>query len=124
MDAVQPSTRLSPELAARFAAIVGERYAITDEAELEPYLTGQSGLYHGGTPLGLRPGFMSEVADILRLAHATRTAVVPQGGNTGLVGGQIALDGEIVLSMTRLHRIRGGAPRSHTITSEAGGGAR
>ena len=120
MDALQPPARLSPELAARFAAIVGERYAITDKAELEPYLTEQRGLYRGRTPLVLRPGCVSEVADILRLAHATRTAVVPQGGNTGLVGGQIALDGEIVLSMTRLDRIREVDPVSNTITCEAG----
>ncbi len=119
MDAIPP-LRLSHELAAQFAAIVGERYAITDEATLEPYLTEQRGLYHGHTSLLLRPGSVSEVADILRLAHETRTAVVPQGGNTGLVGGQIPFDGEVLLSMTRLDRIREVDPVSNTMTCEAG----
>ena len=47
-------------------------------------------LYHGHTPVVLRPGSVAEVAAILKLANETTTAIVPQGGNTGLVGGQIA----------------------------------
>src|ERR1700680_4425171 len=97
---------LAPDVIARFAAIVGERYAVTDPAGQEPYLVEGRGLYHGDTPLVLRPGSVDEVAAILALACETATAIVPQGGNTGLVGGQIPLHGEVVLSLRRLDRIR------------------
>jgi FAD/FMN-containing dehydrogenase len=68
----------------------------------------------------LRPGSVAEVADILKLANETSTPIVPQGGNTGLVGGQIAQHGELVLSLNRLDRIREVDPVSNTMTCEAG----
>ena len=68
----------------------------------------------------LRPGSVGEVSAILKLANATKTAIVPQGGNTGLVGGQIPHHNEIVLSLNRLDRIREVDPTSNTITCEAG----
>ena len=107
-------------LLARFAAIVGEKYAITDSQAQLPYLVEMRDLYRGRTPLVLRPGSVAEVAQILKLANETATAVVPQGGNTGLVGGQIPFDNEIVLSLMRLDRIREVDPISNTITCEAG----
>ena len=118
MNARKPP--VSPDLFARFAAIVGERYAVTDPAMQEPYLIEMRGLYHGHTPLVLRPGSVDEVAAILALANETRTAIVPQGGNTGLVGGQIPHDGEILLSLNRLDRIREVDATSNTMTAEAG----
>ena len=81
----------SPDLLARFAAIVGDKYTVTDAAALEPYLVEGRGLYRGHTPMVLRPGTVAEVAAILQLANETRTPLVPQGGNTGLVGGQIPM---------------------------------
>jgi FAD/FMN-containing dehydrogenase len=111
---------LSSELIARFAAIVGEKYAITNPAEQEPYLIEGRGLYHGSTPLVLRPGSVEEVAAIMKLANEAVTPVVPQGGNTGLVGGQIPHHGEVVLSLTRLDRIREVDVLSDTMTCEAG----
>ena len=110
----------APELLPKFAAIVGARYAITDPVALEPYLIESRGLYHGKSAMVLRPGSVEEVAAILKLANETRTPVVPQGGNTGLVGGQIPFDGELILSLTRLDRIRDVDPTSNTITCEAG----
>src|SRR5262245_37882575 len=83
-----PIRPLSPELIARFAGIVGERYAVVDPTEIAPYLSEERGLYHGRSPLVLRPGSVAEVSAILKLANETGTAIVPQGGNTGLVGGQ------------------------------------
>jgi FAD/FMN-containing dehydrogenase len=68
----------------------------------------------------LRPGSVAEVAAILELANETKTAIVPQGGNTGLVGGQIPHHGEVVLSLTRLDKIREVDPISNTMTVEAG----
>src|SRR5215468_4517016 len=116
----RPLATLSPELIARFAAIVGEKYAITDPADQEPYLIEGRGLYRGTTPMVLRPGSVAEVAAIVKLANETSTAIVPQGGNTGLVGGQTPQHGEIVLSLNRLDRIREVDPVSNTITCEAG----
>ena len=110
----------SPDLLPRFAAIVGEKYAVTDAATLAPYLIEGRDLYRGRTSMLLRPGSVAEVAAILKLANETKTPLVPQGGNTGLVGGQIPLDGELLLSLTRLDEIREVDPSSNTMTCEAG----
>src|SRR5499425_1407402 len=115
-----PQRTIPPELIARFAAIVGKRYAVTDPAEIAPYLTEERGLYHGRSPLVLRPGSVAEVAAILKVANETRTPIVPQGGNTGLVGGQTPHQGEVLLSLRRLDRIREVDPTSNTLTCEAG----
>jgi D-lactate dehydrogenase (cytochrome) len=115
-----PVPTIDPSLLARFAAIVGEKYAITDAQAQLPYLVEMRDLYRGRTPMVLRPGSVAEVAEILKLANATGTPVVPQGGNTGLVGGQTPLNNEIVLSLTRLDRIREVDPTSNTMTCEAG----
>ena len=110
----------SPDLLPRFAKIVGDRYAVTDPAALAPYLVEGRDLYHGRTAMLLRPGSVAEVAAILKLANETGTPVVPQGGNTGLVGGQIPLDGELLISLTRLDKIREVDPSSNTMTCESG----
>jgi FAD/FMN-containing dehydrogenase len=112
--------QIKSELLARFAAIVGEKYAITDPALQEQYLREMRDLYHGHTPMVLRPGSVAEVSAILRLANETKTPVVPQGGNTGLVGGQVPHHGEIVLSLNRMDKIREVDATSNTITAEAG----
>ncbi len=110
----------APDLLARFAAIVGDRYAVTDPADLAPHLVERRDLYQGRTPMLLRPGSVDEVAAILKLANETRTAVVPQGGNTGLVGGQVPFDSELLISLTRLDKIREVDPSSNTMTCESG----
>ncbi len=107
-------------LLARFAAIVGEKYAITDPQAQTPYVVEMRDLYRGHTPMVLRPGTVAEVSQILKLANETSTPIVPQGGNTGLVGGQIAFNNEIVLSLTRLDLVREVDPGSNTLTCEAG----
>lgn len=111
---------IPPDVLTRFAAIVGEKNAVTDPAEQEGYLVEARGLYRGHTPMVLRPRSTAEVASVLKLATETLTPIVPQGGNTGLVGGQIPLHGEIVLSLTRLDRIREIDAQSNTMTCEAG----
>ena len=110
----------SPDLLPRFAAIVGDKYAITDPAALAPFLVEGRGIYFGKSSMLLRPGSVEEVQAILKLANETKTPLVPQGGNTGLVGGQIPFDGEIILSLTRLDKIREVDPASNTMTCEAG----
>src|SRR5579862_7566179 len=112
--------KLDPALLARFTAIVGEKFAITDPDIQAPYLVEQRNMFQGHTPVVLRPSTVAEVAAIARLANDTGTPIVPQGGNTGLVGGQIPLHNEIVLSLNRLDRIREVDPTSNTVTCEAG----
>lgn len=114
--------RLDDALIERFSAIVGARYALRDEAAIEPYVKEPRGLFGGRTRLVLRPGSVEEVSRILKLATETRTAIVPQGGNTGLVGGQMpdSTGGEVVLSLSRLDRIREIDTQSNTVTAEAG----
>ncbi|QDC02883.1 FAD-binding oxidoreductase [Mesorhizobium sp. 8] len=113
---------IDPALIARFAAIIGDRYALTDQAEIGPYLTERRGLWHGATPLVLRPGSVEEVSRIMRLASETGTPIVPQSGNTGLVGAQVpdASGRQVVLSLSRLNRIRELDVQSNTATVEAG----
>src|SRR5215467_2214535 len=123
MNIVQPSTSqhsLSAELIAKFRQIVGDKYAVTDPADIAPYTTEERELFHGHSPLVLRPGSTQEVAAICKLASEHRIALVPQGGNTGLVGGQTPHNGEVVISMRRLDRIREIDAASNTMTCEAG----
>jgi FAD/FMN-containing dehydrogenase len=111
---------LSPEMIARFRQIVGEKYAITDQVEIAPYVTEERNLYHGHSALILRPGSTAEVSAICKLASEQRIALVPQGGNTGLVGGQTPHHGEVVVSMRRMDKIRDLDIASNTMTCEAG----
>ena len=115
-----PRPMLPPDLLACFIAIIGEKHAITNAADQEPYLTEQRGLYRGHTQVVLRAGSTAEVAAILKLANETNTAIVPQGGNTGLVGGQTPHNGEVVLSLARMDKFRDIDPASNTMTCEAG----
>src|ERR1700710_2827382 len=111
---------LSPELVAKFRAIVGDKYAVTDATDIAPYVTEERDLFHGRSPLVLRPGSTAEVSAICKLATEHRIALGPQGGNTGLVGGQTPHNGEVVVSMRRLDKIREIDPASNTMTVEAG----
>ncbi|WP_291850451.1 FAD-binding oxidoreductase [Bradyrhizobium sp.] len=111
---------LPPELIGKFRAIVGEKYAVTDAADIAPYLTEERDLFRGRSPLVLRPSSTAEVAAICQLANAHQIALVPQGGNTGLVGGQTPHHGEVVVSLRRLDKIREVDPASNTMTCEAG----
>ncbi|AWL99867.1 FAD-binding oxidoreductase [Bradyrhizobium amphicarpaeae] len=115
-----PAPPLAPELIDQFRKIVGERHAITDATDIEPYVTEERNLFHGRSPLVLRPGSTAEVSDICKLASAHNIALVPQGGNTGLVGGQTPHNGEVVVSLRRLDKIREVDTASNTMTCEAG----
>ncbi len=110
----------SPDIVSRFAKVVGEKNAITDPEKQTPYLVEFRGLWTGHTPVVLRPGSTQEVSELLKIANETSTAIVPQGGNTGLVGGQLSHNGEVVLSLNRMDKIREVDAVSNTITCEAG----
>ncbi len=112
----------SPELIASFIDVVGPDNALTGAGEVAPYLAESRGLYRGTTPLVLKPGSVDEVSRILRLATDTRTAIVPQGGNTGHVAGGIPREdkADVVLSLERLNRIRDIDPVGNVIVADAG----
>jgi FAD/FMN-containing dehydrogenase len=121
MNIVPPALPpLSSELIARFRAIVGDKYAVTEASDIAPYVTEERGLFRGHSPLVLRPGSTAEVSAICKLATEQKIALVPQGGNTGLVGGQTPHRGEVVVSTRRLDKIREIDPASNTMTCEAG----
>jgi FAD/FMN-containing dehydrogenase len=102
--------------------IIGESHAIRDAEAMAPYLIEWRDRYVGKAALVLKPGSTAEVAAILKLANDTRTAIVPQGGNTGLVGGQIPFESgdEVVVSLERLTHIRDIDLDGDTMTVEAG----
>ena len=115
---------LSPALLQRFASIVGPTGIVTDADALAPALTEWRGLYTGRTPVLLAPATPDEASEILAICHAERIGVVPQGGNTGLVGGAIPASTpeqpQIVMSARRLTAIRELDPANYTITIDAG----
>jgi FAD/FMN-containing dehydrogenase len=106
----------------RLIAVVGEAHAITDPAQMDGYMREWRQIWVGRSPLVLRPSSTEEVSRILAIASETRTAIVPQSGNTGLCGGQIPDESgnEVVLSLDRMNRILDVDPADNTMTAEAG----
>lgn len=117
-------TDLDPSILKRFAEIVGPAGIVTEPAALAPALSEWRGLYRGRAPALLAPASTAEAAALMAICAAERIGVVPQGGNTGLVGGAVPASGpgrpEIVLSARRLTAIRELDPDNDTITVESG----
>ncbi len=113
---------LDKALIDRFAAIVGEKNALTASEDIAPFMIEQRDLYQGRSPLVLRPANVEEVSTIMKLASETKTPVIPQGGNTGLVGAQTPDESNtaIVLSLGRMNNIRSIDPVGNLATVEAG----
>ena len=102
-------------------AIVGDKHVLRDPVDMQSYLREPRDLFHGQATCIVRPSNVGEVSAVLKLCHETRTMLVPQGGNTGLVGGQIPdLGTEIVLSLGRMKRVREVDASSNTMIVEAG----
>ncbi|MBV8976561.1 MAG: FAD-binding oxidoreductase [Alphaproteobacteria bacterium] len=91
-----------------------------DPAEIAPHVEEWRGAWHGHSPLLLKPATTEEVSRILAICHETGTAIVPQGGNTGLVGGQIPLHGEVLLTTARLNCIHDVDAAGATLRAQAG----
>ena len=113
-DALQ----LIEEVRGRF----GPKAAIIDRSEVEPWLTDWRGRFHGNAAGILAPASSEEVTAIVRLAGAHRVALVPQGGNTGMVGGATPpADGSaVILSMRRMNRVRSVSADNRLAIAEAG----
>jgi FAD/FMN-containing dehydrogenase len=99
--------------------VIGTAHLITEVGDMSGRLVEDRGLFTGTALALLRPGSTQEVAACLRLCHAARVPVIPQGGNTGLVGGGVP-DGGIILTTDRLNRIRNVDATNATMTVEAG----
>jgi FAD/FMN-containing dehydrogenase len=104
----------------RLKDAVGAQGFSEDQAEIAPHLEEWRSKYKGHTPLLLKPATTAQVSAILAVCQETGTRLVTQGGNTGLVGGQIPLNGEVLLSTKRLNRIRHLDECGMTLTVEAG----
>lgn len=102
--------------------IVGEKGWVTDAERLEPHLTEWRGSYRGDTPIMVMPDSTAAVAAIVKACADAGTPVVAQGGNTGLCGGAIpaAAGGQVLLSMSRMNRIRKVSSGDYSIIAEAG----
>ena len=104
------------------ARILGPKGIVTDPQAMEPHLVELRGLYRGRTPMVVRPAATEEVAGVVRLCAQAGVPIVPQGGNTSLCGGSVPFEHgrEILLSLSRMNRIREVDPLDYTITVEAG----
>ncbi len=106
----------------RLADIVGAANVLTAGEDVKPYLTDARRLYTGRADFVVRPGSTAEVSRLVALCAAQDVGIVPQGGNTGLSGGSVPIGArrEIVLSLSRMNRIRELDALNDTITVEAG----
>jgi FAD/FMN-containing dehydrogenase len=103
-------------------AIAGANHVLTGEHDTAPYTTDWRKQFRGGAVCVARPARSTEVAAIVRLCAEADIAIVPQGGNTGLCGGSVPTGTrpEIVLSLSRMNRIRELDALNNTVTVEAG----
>ena len=105
----------------KFKKIVGNKNVITNKKDMEKYLKEWRGIYTGIAGAIIKPKSTKEVSNILKYSYEKNISCIPQGGNTGLVGGQIPFNkNHIVISLERLSKIREINVINQTITVEAG----
>jgi D-lactate dehydrogenase (cytochrome) len=113
----------SAQILSGLERILGPQGVLTGEAgDLEPYLTDQRRLYHGRALAVARPRSVAEVTELLAFCNAQHISVVPQGGNTGYCGGATPDESgrQILVSLSRLNRIRQVDPLNYSLVAEAG----
>jgi len=101
------------------AAVVGEPHVLTGDAAAG-FAVDWTGRFRGHTPAVIRPRDTAEVAAVLALCSGAEVAVVPQGGNTGLVGSGVPLHGEVVLSLARMNQLEPVDLDASQVTAGAG----
>jgi D-lactate dehydrogenase (cytochrome) len=118
------AARLNDTIARDFRALLGPAGVLDDEASMAPFLVEWRGLYRSRASMVLLPASTEEAAAVVRLCTERGVGIVPQGGNTGLVGGGVARDTpehpQVLLSARRMNAIRELDPDNYTITAEAG----
>jgi FAD/FMN-containing dehydrogenase len=110
------------ELVETLKSIVGPGGWVTDPARLEAHLTEWRGTWRGRTPIMVMPGSTAEVSAVVHACAAAGTAIVPQGGNTGLCGGAVpdASGRQVLLSLSRMRQIRALDADDYSMIAEAG----
>jgi D-lactate dehydrogenase (cytochrome) len=105
---------------ARLKDVVGPKGFSEDPLEIAPHVQEWRGSYKGNTLLLLKPATTEEVSRVAAICNETSTSIVPQGGNTGLAGGQIPFNGEVLLSLERLNQVRHVDKAGASLIAEAG----
>ncbi|MCW3813491.1 FAD-binding oxidoreductase [Micromonospora sp. DR5-3] len=113
---------MTADLIGRLRQVVGPAAVLTDPADLAGYVSDWRAAYAGPAAAVVRPGRTEEVAAVVARCAEAGVAVVPQGGNTGLCGGAVPdrSGRQVVLSLTRMRRVRDLDVANQTITVEAG----
>jgi len=121
-EPIIPTAPLTAQMRDSLRAIVGEKGLIEDEHGKQPFVTDWRGLLVGRAGAVVRPGSTEEVSKVVRLCHQHGVAIVPQGGNTGLMGGATPWPAHtgIVLSLGRMNRVLDVDPVGYAMTVEAG----
>ena len=107
-------------LVAALRTVVGDAHVLTDPDVVAGQVRDWTGRFVGATPAVVRPATVDEVVGVLRACREAGAPVVPQGGNTGLVGGSVPLHGEVVLDLRRLDAIGPVDARTGQTTAQAG----
>ncbi|GLY26920.1 FAD-binding oxidoreductase [Kineosporia sp. NBRC 101731] len=108
------------DLLADLREIVGDTHVVTDPEAAQPYAQDWTRRWHGKPLAVVRPATVAQVSAVLRACAAAGVSLVPQGGNTGLVGGGVPHDGEVVLSLARLDSVGPLDPLGRTLMAGAG----
>ena len=115
----QPLNSVTNEDLAHFAKILPQNAILSTLAptsllpdELEPYNNDWMGKYHGKSTTVLKPYTTEQVSGIVRWCHERRIGIVPQGGNTGLVGGGVPLRDELIINLSNMSNVRSFDPVS------------
>ncbi|WHO40681.1 FAD-binding oxidoreductase [Sphingobium sp. AP49] len=114
--------KIAPDIVDRFAALIGPKGIMIDPDDIAPWTRDWRGRYRGSAAAILAPATTAEVAACVALAAELRVALVPQGGNTSMVGGATPpADGSaLILSLRRMNRIRMLSPDDNLALCEAG----
>jgi FAD/FMN-containing dehydrogenase len=109
-------------LRARLDAAVGSEQVLTEPSDVAPYVSDWRGRYHGRAIAVVRPANTEQVSTVVRVCAELGVPIVPQGGNTGQCGGATPDErgNAIVLSLSRMNRVRSVDPANATLTVEAG----
>ena len=114
-----PPKLLSDKNREALRKIVGEK-GVVDPADAPAYQSASRGRWTGDAAMILAPNCVADIAAVIKFCASEKIAVTPQGGNTGQVGGQIPIGGEVLLSTKRLRAVRDVSPLNNTLTLEAG----
>jgi len=111
---------LDPALVGSLEDVVGAAQVLTDPDVVASYARDWTGRFIGATQAVVRPGSVDEVAEVVARCRDQGVAIVPQGGNTGMVGGSVPLHGEVVVSLRRLAAVGPVDAAAGQLTAQAG----